>query len=1002
MSQFRIKNIDNGLPDQWVFRSNDDGAALGDDIVAEDPNDLARAIIDTQNELLKASVYSPGNLIDPNSGALERIKLLEDNVGSISLQDAYDNGNFINPDPGRNIILGAGGVVEIDSSGNLLFNPSTMRIYSGAQQLDFSHNSITSSTTSITVGSLSPSNSLTLLGGDELFFNDSNLSGVVTLSESGVSSLATTSNSIVGAINEINGGFTSASLQQIYNQSSPPRITTTNSGGKVIIQNGTGNSFVPALEIQGNTDTIGTTKSNSLEVGPIGSPAATIQSSGRIESNNVIKSSSRVETPRVETTIGALTLVDTLGSADLTSVSDPSLNTTKQTIFGSINEVNALANQNASGLAAFDVQHDSVNGMHEIITTQSSGGNESTKRISVRDSGGTNRFTVDGNGLIEASGLLLPSYNLLNELSANETHRNDDGTSHSAVASHFAASNPHDTVKYINTDGSPQLSGDVTFTEGVGITLNQSGQNIEISATQGNTLQGVYDSQANGILQVANGKNLIIENGSGNDIAHFLQSSVEFHQDLIVRNSANIHALNSLTLDSTGILNIESTTSDVNITSTGGFVNIEGVNFAPTAGGSLRSYSPNNLVDAFNEVLDQRYFSGTTLSPTLNNTNFTLSKGTPVFLQPISEDVWVPISSAKVAGPDRFVKTVWGLLDEDVASGDQVRIKHYGIMEADIGQMDPTFDGQFQTGDTLYMSKPSEAKIEISNISNLADGDTITVDVGGAAIQYTARSIGADPSLGEFNINGDPDQNINEYLTSENIAETISNNVYQASNGAINLKAFSDGKHASADLVFTGTMSAGETFEIQTGLLSVIGASSVVFTAVAPGNKTQDEEFEVGLTPSQTAKNLRESIEATRVALAGGSVGHECLSEVSGDVITIRYGNVGVGGNSLPLVTNSTDLTVPPTLNGGYSYVAVYDLLKGATGKTLATSNSSAINTEDFSPEESESHFIAERRLLGEGREKEEKESFIKVGKVLGLNAPNTIIQLGIEDGYVD
>ena len=34
MSQFRIKNIDQGIPDEWVFRLNNMGSQVGDDIDA--------------------------------------------------------------------------------------------------------------------------------------------------------------------------------------------------------------------------------------------------------------------------------------------------------------------------------------------------------------------------------------------------------------------------------------------------------------------------------------------------------------------------------------------------------------------------------------------------------------------------------------------------------------------------------------------------------------------------------------------------------------------------------------------------------------------------------------------------------------------------------------------------------------------------------------------------------------------------------------------------------
>jgi hypothetical protein len=95
------------------------------------------------------------------------------------------------------------------------------------------------------------------------------------------------------------------------------------------------------------------------------------------------------------------------------------------------------------------------------------------------------------------------------ELLANDNHRNGDGTDHSAVAAHFADPNPHNTVKFINRQGSPQLTGAISLVEGPGITLVQTGNDIEIQAAAGSTLQGVYDTQVGGDLLVTTGKNLI-------------------------------------------------------------------------------------------------------------------------------------------------------------------------------------------------------------------------------------------------------------------------------------------------------------------------------------------------------------------------------------------------------------------------------------------------------------------------------------------------------------
>jgi hypothetical protein len=56
---------------------------------------------------------------------------------------------------------------------------------------------------------------------------------------------------------------------------------------------------------------------------------------------------------------------------------------------GAINEVNTIATQNASALAAFDAQHDTTTGFHEVIITQADAGFDSDDRFIMKNAAGS-------------------------------------------------------------------------------------------------------------------------------------------------------------------------------------------------------------------------------------------------------------------------------------------------------------------------------------------------------------------------------------------------------------------------------------------------------------------------------------------------------------------------------------------------------------------------------------------------------------------------------------
>lgn len=981
MSQFRIKKIDTGLPDEWVLRTNDDGATLGDDIVAEDPNDLAAALTDTQELLLKASVYSPAALIDTAHGVLERIKIIEDGVGTTSLQSAYENGNYINPTPGRNLILGAGGVIEIDSSNNLSLNPTTMKIYSGSQQLDFTKNSITTSTTNLTLGTTGSTRDLTVTAGNDILLKDKYLSTPVKLSQLGSTALATTAQSIIGAINEIKANAAAVALQQVYNQSSPPKITTTLAGGKLIIENGTGNSLTPAVEVSGILNVTGEAKAGSFKVGPGITVNTTIDSAGLITTASHIVTSTEVRTPTVRATIGSLVLADTLGSAALTTSTDSTLTTTKQSIFGAINELKTTTTSNSSALAAFAVQHDSSTGNHKIITTRADSGANSTDRILVKNDSGVDVVRMNGLGEVRANSFILPTFNLGNEATANAAHRAGDGTDHSAFATHIAASNPHNTVKFIQAQGSPLLTGTVILKPGPGATLTQVGQEIEISAAAGSTLQGVYDTQPTGALVVASGKELFFKDISSVDIASFEQTGSFFHKPINMRNASGINSNNNLAVETNADLTLRSTGSNVVVSTVSGHATVQGIQFAPNGVNTIPSYLPQTLSQVAIDDAAEKYALYT------NNSHVTIDAGTALTVNGDSE-FWTPVTSASLADEDTWLGTAIGVATTSIAPGATGRVKVRGAVTAQIGQMDGTTNGDFQIGDSLYVARQGYAEVEFTG--SVANNSTITVDAAGSAIVFTAVNTGALASTRKFQID-----NTNKESMMDNFIQVVNDPLSMASYSGISFRAFADGVRAGADVLVTGVGTAGDTLIING---TAVGGTSVTLTAVAAGTKSNAQQYEIATSDFGTARNIAEAINDNSRRRVDNSNGHFCTATIVGKTIRISRRDKGELGNSITLSTTSAALTVPANLTGGKSYARIFLFNRNASGKTMATSTPGTIRVVNFTSDESESQYIAARYLLAGNRRALTDEKIIKVGKITAIAGSDITISVAIED----
>ncbi|RLC96849.1 MAG: hypothetical protein DRI46_13470, partial [Chloroflexi bacterium] len=648
MSQFRIKKIDTGLIDEWVFRINDDGAIPGDDIVAQDPNELAQSVSDTQHEILKTGTYSPALLIHATEGALSRIKTIEDTFGTTTLQDSYDNGRFISVAPGRPLALGALGEFELDSSGNLKINTNTFKVTNGINDMLLSEFGVQATNSDLIFGT-SGTRTTTVQAGTDLFLDDGYLLAAVPLSETGQTALITTAQSLVGAINEISGGFTATDLQQIYDQSAPATITTSFGGGPINFINGSGNPNTPALIINGGISTVDFLDADKLTIGPGAVVNITIDSDGSIDALADIETATKLISPRLENTAGDITFLDSRGTTTLSEIGESSLNTVKQSLFGSINEVDTLASQNALSLAALDIEHDLTTGVHEIINTQSALGSEATSRLNIKDGGGVTQVSMNALGEITAEELMLGIYDVVSELAANAAHRLDDGSSHSAVAAHFAALNPHSTVKSLAKFGDTALSGIVTISEGPGITLTRSGQDIEIATSAGNTLQSVYDAQINGILNLdtAGGKDLIYRDSTSALIMSLDDLLVTINKNIAISNAgATMSASADLSILSALDLGLGSTAGDVNITAPalGKVVSLEGI---PVSDGTVVPIMDPSLsqdiVGGLNDLAGNHY------TAIENATGVTVAKGTAVILRNDNK-FWIPYPDVLEAG----------------------------------------------------------------------------------------------------------------------------------------------------------------------------------------------------------------------------------------------------------------------------------------------------------------------------------------------------------------
>jgi len=991
MSQFRNKNLHLGLVDTWDFKINDQGAIEGDDIVAEDPNELAQAISDTQDLLLKTSVTAPGDLINPNSGVLERIKHIEDTVGSTSLQMAYDEGNIIAVSPGRDLMFGASGDIRIDSSKNITVEANTFKVKNGLTSMLIYPDGVRSYEGDLSLGTTYAGKTTTLSSNGPLVLKDENLTASITLSDPNTNpTLVTSSQSLVGAINEIASGFGSTGLQDVYDQGSTPEIQTENSKGSIIIREYI--DSVPALTIDGSISCYRKIQTKLFEIKDGLATTLSINESGTMLSEGIISSNTRVDAPVIGGKNNQLILTDDLGAITLTETGHTLLNTSHSSLFGALNELHEETSQSLQSIAILNLEHDLSSGKHGKITTQASTGHNQDKRITVLNDSGAETMSINGEGAIIAENMTLNMYNVTTELFENKNHRLDDGTSHSAVNNHInTAINPHNTVNSLKVQGGIELKDDISLVPGTGVTLTQAGQEITISTSSGTTLQGVYDNQSTGnlILDTLNSKDLSFLNSSNELLISIRDQKVEIGKELSLTDAVgSILAIADLELKGSENTFIKAAIGDVNLEaeSMGKTVKIESVPFTDGQTNTFIDGLEDSVVGTINQLGTNFFTTGT------NATGVTQHKGTVVIFR---EDgtFQIPYSNIKNScmmlnrpiAASNFIHA-FGVLAEDIAPWASGVVQTGGTITADVGEMSPGLS--WRKNDSLLIARCGKATAKIVAPN---DGDYISI----SGKNYTAKASGADPALGQFDIAGT--SNADKDATRDNLLNALNNTSYMG-NVSPNLfiNAFVGGEKAKGRIDISANCSAGDNVVLtpQNG----ISGGTVTLTAVAHGTTPGYLEFEIGYDKNETLLNLSNAINRTTLSNGSGGDGHGCIAKFLGSFIQIEWRAVGSSGNDIALsaTTGSSFIFTNPT--GGTSEIEIYTTDRSADNKTVSASAPTRFSLSSFSDDEGDSQLISLEQWNSLDRVKDDDDRKLKIGKVISYSGTNLTFLINIEE----
>jgi hypothetical protein len=919
MSQFRIKNIDQSIPDEWVYKINEGINSVGDDIDARDPNELADAIFDTQNIILKVNTLPPGAILKQNSGLAERITILEGIAGNSNLQDMYNNGNTISMVVGKPLTFGIREEFKLDDNGNLSFKPVTMKVRGmGFQTLNFTNLSVTTELGDLLVGATSPGSRLTLKAEDYFYLKDVFLTNGVTLSEPGQSNLSTTSQSLVGAINELKASSFNTSFQAVYAQSTPPRLTTNISQGAVIIEDPNPLSNADALRVVGILNATRRVRTADLRVGN----NSTLSDGAGFVTSDLIRTTNRVETPAINSGTNELSLTDKRVSFNFSDNTVVDLLTTRKSVIGAINELKTDITTVGNSASLLNIQHDSATGFHKIITTQAEVGANATKRITIRNQSGTETFSVNGFGeLVAGTAVIggLSVVSLLNQLSA---HLSDDGTSHTAFANHLIDPNPHNTVKTILG-----LAGAVALSSSNGtIEITTSGNTIDLKFNNTTTMQQVYNNQSvakelnltsvNGLSFVDNTAQLIIK---------FQQSNILINKNLLFQNSlANIGSNGTLKIQPQTSLTLTSTTENVEIATVdvSKKVIIQNVDFNEAGASSIPSNLGSSVLGAFKKISDGMEIV------LLNDGKYPINFNWPMFADPLGRAfAHIPDLHPANEHLTSAVDFYWNNYDtlyypkETIEEGLTGTFYTSGTHQV-AGAISAPLPLRFYKGAKLYPARLSYYDVVMTSVSSMADNNGIIID---SELELRGRTVATpDFDIGQFRIEqGATAVEIRTDKTRDNMIASINKNEF-LSNALIpfTLKAGIWGEAPKGTILINGTVNNNDTITIN-GAPTLEGISVTLTAKTTP---TGWLEFQASANTQVVAQSLAEAINRTMfMNSATGTNGHKCKAIANGSMVRVEYFKPGLTGQLISISASTANM-VGGLLSGGTCVLRIYNM----------------------------------------------------------------------------
>lgn len=923
MSQFRIKNIDNAIPDEWVYKVNEGLGAIGDDIDARDPNELAEAILDTQTILLKVSSLASNTILKPNSGLAERITILEGIAGNSALQDIYNNGNTITVIAGKPLIFGMREEFKLDDSGNLSFKPATMKVRgTGFQTLDFTNLSVTTNLGDLLVGATSPGSKLTLKAEDYLYLKDIFLTNPVTLSEPGNSALATESQSIIGAINELKSTSFNTSFQSVYDQSSPPKLTTNVGQGAVIIEDPNTGSSADALRVNGILNVTRKAKVGDLKIGA----NTTIADATGYLTSDLIKTTNRIETPLISSGASDLTFTDRRVSFPFSDSSVSGLNTTRKSVIGAINELKTDITTVGNTTSLFGNEHDSATGNHKIITTQAEIGANSTKRFVVKNSSNAETFSVTGSGDMVASSATIGGLSVVALLNSLTSHLLNDGTAHSAFSSHIADPNPHNTVKSILN-----LTGVLSLACPDGsINITTTGSTINFAFNNTVNFQQVYDNLSTKEVAL-NSSGLSFKDNLNQLIANLNATNFDLYKNLQFNNTnAKIISTNSLNIEPTSGLVLNSVSGDVEIktTDTSKKVKIQNIDFSETGAETLSPTLGNSVLAAFKKINSDIETSITNGTKNDINTQF------PHFID-VYGGAWPYIANLHPA--NEFVSGVdffWA--NQGALFYPQTTIPTSGtglFYSSGTHNIKATTSGTvpltFIKGQKLYPICLSYNDLTLTS-STITDGQTILLDQGDLTLTARTNATAAN----EFRI--DTSTNLKVRI------DKIRDNIIEAFNkrDAINVtstKAGIWGNTSRGYLRINAAPTNNQTISIGDGGLSGEATTITLTASTAPSAPDTTTGFTQFLTTTDlgaVATSLADAINRSTFKnpptdTTSITKGHKVKARAIGQTIILDWYKPGQSGDNATLsgsaISTSSQMTFT-AFSGGSSVIRIYDL----------------------------------------------------------------------------